>query len=121
MNENNATQESTARIIAEAATATAKAVSEAATAAAMVIAKENNVTLTEIAILKTEMNIIKAQQSSFESEMNRRMDGLDPKFEKLFTKLDEIALGRPSWAVALIIGGLFSLCVGLIVFTVSHM
>jgi hypothetical protein len=113
-------EEITAKIVAQAATATALAVSQAAQAAAVVIAKENNSTVTAIAVLKTEMNIIKDQQSSFESEMNRRMDGLDPKFEKLFAKLDDIALGRPTWAVALIIGGLFSLSVGLIVFVMSH-
>lgn len=110
----------TARIVAQAATATAKAVSEAAQAAAVVIAKENNTALTAIAILQTEVTMLKNQQASFESEMNRKMDNLSPKFEKLFAKIDEISLGRPTWSVSLIIGSLFSLSVGLIVFTVTQ-
>lgn len=109
-------EEITAKIVAQAATATAKAVSEAAQAAALVIAKENNTALTAIAVLQTEMTTIKNQQTNFEAEINHKMDNLSPKFEKIYEKLD----GRPTWAVALIIGGLFSLCVGLIVFTVSH-
>jgi len=110
----------TASIVAQAATATAKAVLEAAQASAMVIAKENNTALTAIAVLQTEMNIIKNQQNSFEIEMNRKMDNLSPKFDKIFNKLDEINQGRPTWAVALIIGALFSLSVGLTVFVISH-
>ena len=117
----NETQEQiTAKIVAQAATATAIAVSEAARAAAMVIAKENSITLVEIAVLKTEMTTIKNQQASLEIEINRRIDGLDTKFDKIFGKLDEMSQGRPTWVVSLTIGGLFSLCVGLIVFTVSH-
>jgi len=111
----------TARIVAQAATATASAVSEAASAAALVLAKENATVLTTIAVLGTEVNMIKNQQSSFESEVNRRMDNLDPKFEKIFNKLDNVALGRPTWATSLIMGSLFSLCVGLITYVlVAH-
>jgi hypothetical protein len=110
----------TARIVAQAATATASAVSEAAQAAALVLAKENATVLTRVAVLQIEVSMIKNQQISFEGEVNRRMDNLDPKFEKIFNKLDDVALGRPTWAISLIMGGLFSLCVGLIVFVVSH-
>jgi len=110
----------TASIVAQAATATAKAVLEAAQAAALVIAKENNTALTAIAVLQTEVSMIKNQQTSFEADMNRKMDNMNPKFEQIFTKLDEVNQGRPTWAIALIIGSLFSLSVGLIVFTISH-
>jgi len=110
----------TAKTVAQAATATALAVSQAAQAAAVVIAKENNSTVTAIAVLQTEMTILKNQQASFESEMNRKMDNLGPKFEKIFNKLDDVSLGRPTWATSLIMGSLFSLCVGLIVFVMSH-
>lgn len=116
---NETQEEITAKIVAQAATATALAVSQAAQAAAMVIAKENNTALTAIAVLQTEMTILKNQQTSFELEINRKMDGLSPKFEKIFAKLDEVTLGRPTWAVTILMGGLFSLCVGLIVFAVS--
>lgn len=110
-------EQATAQIVAQAASAAAKAVMEAAQAAAMVIAKENISTLTEIAVLKTEVGIIKNQQISFETEMNKKMDSLSPKFEKIFDKLD----GRPTWTVSIIMGSLFSLCVGLIVFVVSNL
>ena len=111
----------TARIVAQAATATALAVSQAAQAAALVIAKEGNVALTEIAVLQTKLTILKETQAAFEAEMNRKMDSLDPKFEKMYAKLDDMALGRPTWAVAIIMGGLTSLCVGLTVFVMSHL
>lgn len=110
----------TARNIAEAATATAKAVFEAAQAAAAIIAKDNIVTSNAIAILQTKMTAIENQQANFEIEMNRRMDGLDPKFEKVYTKLDQVMLGRPTWVISLAITSLFSLSVGLIVFVVTH-
>jgi hypothetical protein len=114
-------EEITVKIVAQVATATALAVSQAAQAAAMVIAKENNSALTAIAVLQTEMTILKNQQTSFEVEINRKMDGLSPKFDKIFTKLDEVTLGRPTWATTIIMGALFSLCVGLIVRITSGM
>jgi len=114
----------TARIVAQTAAATAIAVSQAAQAAALVIAKEGNVAITEIAVLKSSLSVLKEAQSSFEGEMNRKFDSLDTKvdvkFDKVFLKLEEIAQGRPTWAVAIIMGGLCSLCVGLGVFVLSH-
>ena len=116
-------EQTTARIVAQAATATAtaKAVMEAAQAAAAVIARDNVITSSAIAVLQTEMAGLKIQQTSFEAEMNRKMDSLGPKFDKIFGKLDDMAQGRPTWAVALILGSLFSLCVGLIVYTATHL
>jgi hypothetical protein len=110
----------TAMIVAQAATATAKAVFEAAQAAALVIAKENSTALTAIAVLQNEVSTIKNQQTSFEAEMNRKMDSLDPKFDKIYSKLDEVNQGRPTWTISLTIAALFSLCVGLITFVVTH-
>lgn len=111
----------TARIVQQTADATAKALATATREAASLIAKENTASSTAIAVLQNEMTSIKNQQTSFESEMNRKMDGLSPKFEKLFTKLEEIALGRPTWAVTIIIGILASVCTGLIAFTLSNL
>jgi hypothetical protein len=105
---NETPEEVTAKIVAQAATAAAKTVFEAAQAAAMVLAKESTTTNTAIAVLQAEVVLIKNQ-----------LVGLGPKFDKIFNKLDEVTLGRPTWAVAIIMGGLFSLCVGLIVFAVS--
>ena len=110
----------TARNIADAATATAKAVFEAAQAAAAIIAKDNIVTSNAIAVLQTEMAGLKNQQANFEAEMNRKMDSLDPKFEKVFAKLDQVMLGRPTWTISLAITALFGLCASLIVYVVTH-
>jgi flavin-binding protein dodecin len=107
----------TARIVAQAATATAKAVADAAAAAALALASENTTALTAIAVLQTEMEILKTQHSCFEATMNSKMDGLGPKFERIFDKLD----GRPSWEVTYALGGLSSLCVGLIVYVVCKL
>ena len=103
-------EEITAKIVAQAATATALAVSQAAQAAAVVIAKENTSSLTAIAVLQAEVVLIKNQ-----------LVGLGPKFDKIFNKLDEVTLGRPTWAITIIMGALLSLCVGLIVRITSGM
>jgi len=108
-----------AQIVAQTADATAKAVAQAAQAAATVMAKENYTALTAIAVLQTEMTILKNQQSSFEGVMTTRMDNLTPKFEKIFEKLEEVAAGRPSWLVSIAITALFGTCSGLIVFILT--
>ena len=110
----------TARIVAETAAATAKAVLEAARAAATIVAKDNIITSNAIAILQTKMTIIENQQANFEVEMKSRMDSLDPKFEKVYAKLDQVMIGRPTWVISLVITALFSLSVGLIVFVATH-
>jgi len=112
----NLTQEqATAKLVAETAVATAKVVLEGAQAAATIVARDNIVTSNAIAVLQTEMTTLKNQQANFEAEMNRKMDSLDPKFEKVFAKLDQVMIGRPTWAVAIIITALSSLSVGLMV------
>jgi len=113
-------EEATAKIVAQAATATAKAVLEAAQAAAIVVAKDNSATTTAIAVLQTEVTILKNQQITFEAEMNRKLDSLNPQFEKVFAKLEALSEGRPTWSVALILGGLVSICVGLSVYVTTH-
>lgn len=106
----------TAEIVAQAAEATAKAVAHSAQAAAQILAKESSASLTAIAVLQTEMTILKNQQSSFENEVNHKLDNLSPKFEKIYTKLD----GRPTWIVASLLAVLFSLCSGLIMYIVTN-
>lgn len=101
-------EETTARIVAQAATATAKAVSDAAIAAAALIAKEHGVVATQVAVVQSEMG-----------NMDKRMSCLEEALEKIFNRLNDIALGRPTWAVTVILGGLSSLCVGLVVFILS--
>jgi hypothetical protein len=131
----------TSKAILDAATAAAEKVADAAIATASVLAKENSRVLLEMAVLKNDMATVKKQQDSFESEIAHKMESIETKFEKVFgmigdmtkeltkqisdmsagllTKLNEVVQGRPTWAVTLTIGGLLSLCVGLIVFVVS--
>lgn len=109
----------TARIVAKAAEATAKTVADAATAAAMLLAKEHTAASTEIALIKNDLLNIKNQQTNFEGEVNKKLDGLSPKFDKIFGKLEEISLGRPTWAVTALLVFLFGLCSSLIVYIVT--
>ena len=109
-----------AKIVAQTADATAKVVAQAAQEAANVLAKENYATHTAIAILQTEMTVLKNQQSSLEAQITKKVDDLTPKFEKIFEKLDEVAQGRPTWNVAIIITTLFSTCSGMIVFVLTR-
>lgn len=106
-------EQATARIVASAATATANAVFEATQAAALVMAKENSATSIALAVLQTEVAIIKNQQNSLEIDMNKKMD-------TIFSKLDEINLGRPTYSVTAIITLLSCLCVGLGTFVLTH-
>jgi len=105
---NESSEQSTARIIADAATATARAVAEAAQAAAVLVAKENGIILTTIAVLQTEVTILKSQ-----------VNDLNPKFDLIAKKLDEISIGRPSWAVTTIITLLSCTCVGLLTYVIT--
>jgi hypothetical protein len=112
-------QEITAAIVAQTAKATALAVQEAAQAAAGVLAHENSTALTAIAVLQTEVTFLKNQQACFEAAFNRKMDNLDITFKNIFAKLDDMAIGRPSWAVTVILIGMSSLSVGLITYIVT--
>lgn len=108
-----------AQIVAQTVDASAKAVAQAAQDAAILLAKDSYATHTAIAVLQTEMTVLKNQQVSLETNINRKVDELTPKFEKIFEKLDEVAQGRPTWTVAIVITTLFSVCSGMIVFIIS--
>ena len=113
-------EERTARVVAQVAKDTAHAVAEAAIAAALVVAKEHVRDETTMALLQEDVKNIETQQACFEEATNKKWDSLSLTFDKVFSKLEEITLGRPTWTVSLIMGGLFSLCVGLIVFVVTR-
>ena len=129
-------EEYTARLVAQTATATAKAVSEAAQAAAIVLAKETNATITAIAVLQTKVSALECQQNALERAINDRMDKmekavnerismldgkLDSLFKDVFSKLDQLSTGRPTWAVTALIVALSSLSVGLSVAFLVHL
>jgi hypothetical protein len=103
----------TAQIVAaavrEAAQATAQAVRETAQAAATVKENESGTALTAIAVLQT-------RQTSFEIEINKRMDKLDNTFDEIFKKLNEILQGRPPWSVVAIITILTGACTALLTY-----
>lgn len=113
-------EEITANLVSSAATAAATAVMEAAKAAAQVIAAEHGTTMVQIAVLQRDVTALKDQQGIFEASVNRRMDSWTGTLKEIYAKLDDIALGRPTWAISLMMGGMFSLCVGLIVFIVTR-
>lgn len=103
-------EEITAQVVAETAKATAKAVLEAATAAAQLIAKDASTANQDIAVLKNEV-----------ASLSKRMDGFDINFEKIFSKLDVINLGRPTWMTSNVITLLVGLCSALIMYIVTHL
>jgi hypothetical protein len=94
----------TAEIVAQTVAATAEA-------AAKVLAKDEHSSQIQIAVIEAELIARKEAQIYFEENIRDGMKKLDDKMERLFDKLD-----RPSWLVALAMGGMGSLCVGLIVF-----
>lgn len=109
-----------AKTVAHTAADTAKAVMDAATAAALVLAERGTAVASSIAILKTEMANLKDQQTSFENAVTRRMDEQRTSLKDIFIKLEEITQGRPTWAVAIIMGAESSLIVGLVVFLLTR-
>lgn len=109
-----------ARTVAQTAADTAKAVSEAATAAAQILAERGTAVSSSIAVLKTELSNMKDQQIFAHEAIERRMNEQRASFKEIFNKLDEIAQGRPTWAMAIIMGAESSLIVGLVVFLMSH-
>lgn len=73
----------------------------------------NNEVANKVSVLESKMIGFEKQQDTLESKM-------DALFDKVFDKLDVLATGRPSWAVAIIISILGSVCGGLVIWTVSH-
>ena len=94
---------------------TAQVVAATAEAAAKVLANEEHMAQVQIARLEVELIARKEAQVCFELNVKESMKALDDKLERLLGKLD-----RPSWTVTLALGGMGSLCVGLIVFIASH-
>lgn len=99
----------TADLVAQTAVATAKVVFDAAQATAKLAAAENVSLVTAIALLQADVAMLKNTVSEW-----------GKVFEKISSKLEEIALGRPSWAVSIILGAMSSTIVGLIVFVASR-
>ena len=120
------------KTVAAAAEAAAKAVVEAATASALVLSKNNNDMATSIAVLQTDMKNLQKQQSSLELEITKKIDdikleitkkidNISNEFDSIRKSLNDIAQGRPTWAVTIIVALLSTLTGSLIVGICMHL
>lgn len=108
------------KTVAKAAEAAAKAVVEAAQASALVLAKEAGSTATAIAVLQSDMRNLQKQQSTLELEITKKIDSISSEFEGITKSLNDIAQGRPTWAISIIIALLSTVAGGLIVGIAMH-
>lgn len=108
------------KTVAAAAEAAAKAVVEAAQASALVLARSNTDTATSIAVLQSDMRNLQKQQSSLESEITKKIDGMSNEFDSINKALSEIVQGRPTWPVTIIIALLSTTTGSLIVGVIMH-
>jgi len=77
----------------------------------------------DIADLKTRVAVLETKGEAAEVRLNSLEIDVGKKFDRLEAKLDQVlqvARGRPTWAVALIISGLMTMVTGLIVYLVTH-
>lgn len=68
---------------------------------------------TKVALLEQEVNFLKSEVSTIKADIR-------DKFDRIEKKLDDAIRGRPSWATAIIMSGLLTICTGLIVYIVSR-
>ena len=72
---------------------------------------------TAIAVLQEKVKTLEGQLSTMQCDTNARFDKFEGKLDQV---LVEIKAGRPTWAVALIIGGLMTICTSLVVYLATH-
>jgi catalase (peroxidase I) len=112
------------KTVAKAAEAAAKAVVEAAQASALVLAQQHTDTATSITALQCDMRALQRQQSDLEIGITKKIDVITNDFKGIRDALDDIAKGRPTWAVTSIITILStisgSLIVGICVYMLNH-
>ena len=73
--------------------------------------------VTDIAVLKEQVTSLKDRICTLEKDVQSKFDRLEAKLD---LALKAIQSGRPTWAVALLIAGLMTVCTGLIVYLVTH-
>lgn len=67
---------------------------------------------TDIAVLKEQVNSLKDRLSTLEKDVQS-------KFDRIEKKLDDAIKGRPSWAMAILLSSLMTICTGLAVFVLT--
>ena len=67
---------------------------------------------TAVAVLVEQVTSLRGRLETLEKDMQT-------KFNRIETKLDEAISGRPTWAMAIILGGLMTICTGLTVFILT--
>ena len=63
--------------------------------------------------------VLVEQVTSLKSRLGALETDVQTKFDRIETKLDEAIKGRPTWAVAIMLGGLMTICTGLSVFILT--
>ena len=72
---------------------------------------------TAIAVLQEKVKSLETQLCSVQSDIKDKFDRLEVKLD---LALKAIQSGRPTWAMALVLAGLMTICTGLIVYLVTH-
>lgn len=67
---------------------------------------------TELALVKQEVVFLKSEISCIKADVKE-------KFDRIEKKLDEALSGKPTWAMAILLGGLMTICTGLAVFILT--
>jgi len=72
---------------------------------------------TAVAVLQEKVKFLEGQLSAVQCDVRDKFDRLEVKLD---LALKAIQSGRPTWAVALLIAGLMTVCTGLIVYLATH-
>lgn len=67
---------------------------------------------TELALVKQEVSFLKSEIESIKTDVKE-------KFTRIEQKLDEALKGKPTWSMALLLGGLMTICTSLIVYILA--
>ena len=73
----------------------------------------NEQEITDIAVLKEQVTSLKDRLCTLEKDVQS-------KFDRIEKKLDEAIRGRPTWAMAIMVGGLMTVSTSLTVYLVTH-
>ena len=67
----------------------------------------------------TAVAVLVEQVTSLKSRLEALEKDVQAKFDRIETKLDEAIKGRPTWAIAIMLGGLMTITTGLTVFILT--
>jgi len=67
---------------------------------------------TAVAVLHEQVTSLRGRLDALEKDVQN-------KFDRIELKLDEAIKGRPTWAMAILLGGLTTTCTGLAVFILT--